>query len=267
MKVHRAADRRVFLDIETVADEGSPFDCASRECRWRGPFADALAGPDEGTRLCPVCGSPIEQRGALHLTHCRIVSMAIAVDDADVVSWSAADEWAAMDSEGYVPADKWADTETAVLDWLRQQLGAHGITKAKPGIVVTYNGRAFDVPRLHMAALARQHPILPWFPMPRPGVKPWDPHGDAERHHDVLDIVSGGGWNRSSRCTQSELAARLGVASDLQPGSGAEVADWHRTGHHDKIVQHNRADVVELRECYRRVVGWRLTTTTAREGT
>ena len=114
-----------------------------------------------------------------------------------------------------------------------------------------WNSARFDLPFLQSRALALDLPELARL-LPKPTAKPWE-------LCDLMDDWPRCGWgsNRSSG-TLDAAAAHCGVSREGNPGSGAQVYDWHREGRSDLIRAHVVDDVETLRAVFLRMrrMGW-----------
>lgn len=193
-------------------------------------------------------------RQSFHLTRGRVCSVAVAVDDRPVVNVHAG---SIITDQNEIEADDittvWDAVEVDLLEAVRRELIEGGIRRKPwvPGILVGFNVQTFDLPRLYWRAVAYDHPLVSWFPWPRPDLKPWD---IGDRIHDLA--LHARGPNKAARYAnairQVELAEYLGVDTSDQPGDGSQVYRWAVEGRYDLIGQHNVADVDELREIYKR---------------
>ena len=190
---------------------------------------------------------------SLHLTRGRICSLAVAVDDRPVAVAHAGETLAADLGTGTDPCEAWDAIEVRLLELLRVELVEGGIRRKPhvPGIVVGFNCKSFDIPRIYWRCVAYDHPLQGWVPWPAPHLKPWDV---GDRVHDLMIHARGpyaGG--RANAISQAELCRFLGVASDDQPGRGDQVYPWAVAGQWAEIAKHNAADIEEVRELYKRM--------------
>jgi len=103
------------------------------------------------------------------------------------------------------------------------------------GAVVTFNGKAFDLPFLALRCAAMDIPL---------SYRPSQLHKKyaTAQHLDLYEIITGGGSTRFSGHGLTALASswQLGV----EPfGSGADVARWVEAGDLDSVAKHLTADV------------------------
>lgn len=108
----------------------------------------------------------------------------------------------------------------------------------KPSRIITFNGKAFDLPFLRFRGLLHGYDMTQYLPYER----------FAKNHFDVYEEV-GGKW--SMNATLAEYAWFFGV--DVIEHSGAEVARQYRKGDWDGIVAHNKGDLEATEIVYKRL--------------
>lgn len=114
------------------------------------------------------------------------------------------------------------------------------------GMMVSFNGRGFDMPVLELAAL-RYGISAPHYFAKKSGARA----GDSERHLDLYDFL----------CTQGSRGLRGGMNLLLKmiglPGKGgidgAQVQDYFEAGRLEEIHRYCRADVIQTYFLFLRV--------------
>jgi hypothetical protein len=100
-------------------------------------------------------------------------------------------------------------------------------------LLVTYNGRAFDLPFLAMTYL-RHNVRFPFLPAMH------ETRYKHDRHLDVYDFLTQYGAMMGG--VLAEWGARLGVKPKVW-GRGSQVAEWHRAGDMESIVRHCASNI------------------------
>jgi uncharacterized protein YprB with RNaseH-like and TPR domain len=119
--------------------------------------------------------------------------------------------------------------------------------------LVGHNLLGFDIPFIQARALTLNLPPQMMrtlrYVFGGLATKPW--------HRKVIDTCDlwprvGSEWKTRGQVTQDELCRRLGI--ERQEGAmGSDMADSYRDGRIADIVEHQRADIVQVREIYRRL--------------
>jgi predicted PolB exonuclease-like 3'-5' exonuclease len=117
----------------------------------------------------------------------------------------------------------------------------------EPGVIVSFNGRGFDIPVLELAALRYGIPIPHHF-----GQK----YGNRYRfqddwHLDVMDYLSGYGASPRPRGGLSTLSAMVGLPP--KDTHGGDVEALYTAGDIDKINRYCRNDVRRLHVVFGRL--------------
>ncbi|MET3414012.1 3'-5' exonuclease [Methylobacterium sp. 1030] len=114
--------------------------------------------------------------------------------------------------------------------------------------VVTWNGRAFDMPTILARSMMHGIDAAAWF---RRGTK-WEGYGHrfaADWHTDLMDAMSGHG--ASSRMTLEEAAVTLGLPGKLGE-HGSHVAGLVSAGEIDRVRAYCETDCINLFALYLR---------------
>jgi len=113
------------------------------------------------------------------------------------------------------------------------------IEKRAP-LLVSYNGRAFDIPVLKYRAMAHGISCPRWFTQ---GDKwnNYDTRYSKEYHCDLLEVLSD--FGASARCSMDEVAAAFNVPGKLE-AAGDNVREMFETGQIDAIRNYCETDVL-----------------------
>lgn len=113
-------------------------------------------------------------------------------------------------------------------------------------VLVTYNGRTFDLPFLMKRAVIQE--------VSRPTHLPYKEliaKYNSYNHIDLFQVLNDYGQYSSL----SEWAYRIGASNDLT-SDGAKVATWYKMGEMSKIVDHCKEDVIKTYLLLQAVKGW-----------
>lgn len=116
-------------------------------------------------------------------------------------------------------------------------------TRALPW-VVTWNGEGFDLPILQQACLRIGEPVWATLYGGPLRSKPWE-----RRSIDLLKLWPEVRRPQPGHSRMQEVCRRMGIAPQDGP-LGAEMADAYARGDWKAIVEHQRADVEQLRALY-----------------
>lgn len=129
------------------------------------------------------------------------------------------------------------DSEASILEWFYNLIKAR-----KNDTLVSFNGKAFDLPVLGLRAAKHGIPLKRCLPENR-----------SIRHVDIYDAIGGKWQSDISSCSLSELAwLILGTPKE---SNGADVAIWFSEGEYEKIDRHCLNDVKITGELYKRLKG------------
>jgi len=133
------------------------------------------------------------------------------------------------------------DTETAILDAFTIAMKGR-----KADTMITFNGKAFDVPVLAIRAAKHGIPLKKCLPDNR-----------SPRHIDIYADWLGGKWQSDiASCSLDELSWTL--YGECKKSNGNQVAKWFSEGDYDAIDRHCLDDIKltariynDLKECFR----------------
>ena len=148
------------------------------------------------------------------------------------------------DWQDLVATAETADEEPGLLKWLDEQMSGWG---ERSPLLVTYNGRKFDLPFLAARAMVLDLSMKSKLPLGY--TKTWDSQSPA--HVDIFDWLGQG--------KQIEWVFTALGAGEVQGFSGADVQAAADSGDWDSIRDHCRADIVEARKLWcrlRNIVHW-----------
>lgn len=138
--------------------------------------------------------------------------------------------------DGQEPVAFGDEDEEALLVALHEYLMARF-----PYTLITFNGKAFDVPFLVMRGALYGLDFASLMPSDR----------FSKSHFDVFENVGGGKWGLP--CKLSELAWYLGLP-DVE-GAGSKVQEQYDAGDFQAIIDHCKSDVVTTEGIYKIMFG------------
>ncbi len=129
------------------------------------------------------------------------------------------------------------DSEASILEWF------YNLVKGrKNDILVSFNGKAFDLPVLGLRAAKYGIPLKRCLPDHR-----------SQRHLDIYDALGGKWQSDISSCALSELAWL--ILNRPKESNGCDVAKWFSEGEYEKIDNHCLEDIKITAEIYNKLKG------------
>lgn len=115
--------------------------------------------------------------------------------------------------------------------------------------ILSYNGKAFDLPFLHYRA-AVTGTRIPY------EASRYTKKYDHAPHRDLYNVITDFGANRWGGMSQDNVARSFGLEGTW--GSGSEVAAWVEAGDWDSVEKHLRSDLVCTYRIHQRLaeVNW-----------
>lgn len=216
-----------ILDIETIASK------RLEEYRRQFEPAPPEPEPEEEPEINPKTGKPKRKAKAKSAPRAK----SLKSDKPGLSYLTGRIICTGLKPDGKTPIMFADENEKQMLSDLYEYL-----EERQPLGVVTYNGRAFDVPFITMRGLL--------YNLDFANVLPQDRY--SKSHVDLYEVI-GGKWGMS--CKLAELAWFLGL--EAVEGKGSDVQQMYDEGRLEDIIAHCKSDIITTEKIYHRIMGER----------